>query len=70
MQATSTTTVPWMTWFCVGHSTLWSSAHDSAMNRAGRPKGPPLAGRAWTSPAGRAPRGDAPPPDLASRATV
>src|SRR5437867_6232803 len=26
----STTTVPWITWFCPGHSTFFSSAHDSA----------------------------------------
>ena len=25
-QATSTTTVPWITWFCPGHSTFFSSA--------------------------------------------
>ena len=43
VQATSTTTVPWMTWFWVGHSTFFSSAHDSKMKfRA-----------ASTSPAGR-----------------
>src|SRR6476469_8773202 len=29
MQAISTTTVPWITWFWFGHSTLLSSAHDS-----------------------------------------
>src|SRR5919197_5156217 len=26
----STMTVPWITWFCPGHSTFFSSAHDSA----------------------------------------
>ena len=31
MQATRTTTVPWITWFCLGHSTFCSSAHDSWM---------------------------------------
>ncbi len=31
MQATITTTVPWITWFWPGHSTFFSSAHDSWM---------------------------------------
>src|SRR5918912_2586949 len=29
MQATRTTTTPWMSWFCRGHSTFLSSAQDS-----------------------------------------
>ena len=47
-QATSTTTVPWITWFWVGHSTFLSSAQHSPM----KPKTP--TGAALTSPAGRA----------------
>ena len=43
MQAISTTTVPWMTWFWVGHSTFFSSPHDSATKR--RPP-PPVPGGA------------------------
>src|SRR3954447_12713295 len=49
MQATITTTVPWMTWFCVGHSTFCSSAHDSWT----KPKAPP---RRCTSLMGRSGR--------------
>ena len=34
-QATSTTTVPWTTWFWPGHSTFFSSAIDSLTKRQG-----------------------------------
>ena len=46
MQATSTTTVPWITWFWPGHSTFFSSAQDSKM-KFERPRrlAPAAAGR-------------------------
>ena len=58
MQATSTTTVPWITWFWLGHSTFLSSAEDSWMKRdeaaeraAARRRDLDLAG--WARLAGR-----------------
>src|ERR1700759_173554 len=49
MQATSTTTVPWITWLWPGHSTFLSSAHDSAM------KLPLRRSSTWEPPPGLAP---------------
>ena len=45
-QATSTTTVPWITWFWVGHSTFLSSAQHSPMKPKREPTPALLAGGA------------------------
>src|SRR5919204_1205801 len=39
MHAMRTTTTPWISWFCFGHSTFLSSAIDSATNRLPREPG-------------------------------